>query len=75
VRVTAPNSTDFSFKIPQNARIHRNTGEATKEKVRDARSVRAREAELPAHTARSGAAGSGEEPCPGRDDPSAAAAR
>jgi hypothetical protein len=52
VRVTAPNGTDFSFKIPQNARIHRNTGEATKEKVRDARSVRDREEELPASVLR-----------------------
>jgi hypothetical protein len=52
VRVTAPNGTDFTFKIPQNAHMHRNTGEATKEKVRDARSVRDREEELPASVLR-----------------------
>jgi len=34
VRVTAPNGTDFTCKIPQNAHMHRNTGEATTEKVR-----------------------------------------
>ena len=48
VRVTAPNGTDFTCKIPQNAHMHRNTGEATREKTRDARSVRDREEELPA---------------------------
>ena len=52
VRITAPNGTDFTCTIPQNARIHRNTGEATKEKVRDARSVRDREEELPASVLR-----------------------
>jgi hypothetical protein len=52
VRVTAPNGTDFTFKIPQNAHMHRNTGEATKEKVRDAVSVRDREEELPASVLR-----------------------
>jgi hypothetical protein len=52
VRVTAPNGTDFSFKIPRNAHVHRNTGEATREKVRDARSVRDREEELPASVLR-----------------------
>jgi hypothetical protein len=57
VRVTAPNGTDFSFKISQNAQIHRNTGEATKEKVRDARSVRDREEELPASVVRTTAIG------------------
>ena len=35
-------------EIPQNAHMHRNTGEATTEKVRAARSVRDREEELPA---------------------------
>ena len=48
VRVTAPNGTNFTCKIPQNAHMHRNTGEATREKTRDARSVRDREEELPA---------------------------
>jgi len=48
VRVTAPNGTDFTCKVPQNAHMHRNTGEATTEKVRAARSVRDREEELPA---------------------------
>jgi hypothetical protein len=52
VRVTAPNGTDFTCTIPQNAHMHRNTGEATKEKVRDARSVRDREEELPASVLR-----------------------
>jgi len=52
VRVSAPNGTDFTCKIPQNAHLHRNTGEATREKVRDARSVRDREEELPASVVR-----------------------
>jgi hypothetical protein len=52
VRVTAPNGTDFTCRIPQNAHMHSNTGEATKEKVRDARSVRDREEELPASVLR-----------------------
>jgi len=52
VRVTAPNGTDFTCKIPPNAHMHRNTGEATRERVRDARSVRDREEELPASVLR-----------------------
>src|SRR5207302_1200227 len=52
VRVTAPNGTDFTCNIPQNAHMHRNTGEATREKTRDARSVRDREEELPASVLR-----------------------
>jgi aminopeptidase len=52
VHVTAQNGTDLVFHVPQNAHFHRNTGEATKEKVREARSVRDREEELPASVLR-----------------------
>jgi len=52
VHVTAPNGTDLEFRVPRDAHFHRNTGEATKEKVRDARSVRDREEELPASVLR-----------------------
>ena len=52
VHVTAQNGTDLLFRVPENAHFHRNTGEATKEKVRDARSVRDREEELPASVLR-----------------------
>jgi hypothetical protein len=52
IRVRAENGTDFSFRIPQNAWMHRNTGEATREKTHDARSVRDREEELPASVLR-----------------------
>jgi leucyl aminopeptidase (aminopeptidase T) len=52
VHVTAQNGTDLVFRVPENAHFHRNTGEATKEKVRDARSVRDREEELPASVLR-----------------------
>jgi hypothetical protein len=52
VHVTAPNGTDLLFRVPENAHFHRNTGEATKEKVRDASSVRDREEELPASVLR-----------------------
>lgn len=48
VHVTAPNGTDLTFEIPANAWVHRNTGDASKAKVADARSVRDREEELPA---------------------------
>jgi hypothetical protein len=40
VRVTAPNGTGSSSKIPQNARIHATPVRRPKNKVRDARSVR-----------------------------------
>ena len=52
VHVTAPNGTDFVFRVPQDAHFHRNTGAATKEKVQGARSVRDREEELPASVLR-----------------------
>jgi hypothetical protein len=52
VRVTAPNGTDLRFLVPADAHMHRNTGDASKEKVRDARSVRDREEELPASVLR-----------------------
>jgi len=52
VHVTAQNDTDLLFRVPENAHFHRNTGEATKEKVRDVRSVRDREEELPASVLR-----------------------
>jgi hypothetical protein len=47
VHVTAPNGTDLTFEIPADARVHRNTGDASAAKVADARSVRDREEELP----------------------------
>jgi hypothetical protein len=52
VHVTAPNGTDLRFWVPMDAHIHRNTGEATKKKVADARTVRDREEELPASVLR-----------------------
>jgi leucyl aminopeptidase (aminopeptidase T) len=52
IHVTAPNGTDFRFRVPADAHVHRNTGEATKEKAVDARSVRDREEELPASVLR-----------------------
>jgi hypothetical protein len=48
VHVTAPNGTDLRFRVPIDAHIHRNTGEATRQKVAEAHSVRDREEELPA---------------------------
>ncbi len=48
IHITAPNGTDLTFEIPKDAWIHRNSGDATKEKTADARSVRDREEELPA---------------------------
>lgn len=52
VHVTAANGTDLEFRVPRDAHFHRNTGDATNEKVRDARSVRDREEELPASVLR-----------------------
>jgi hypothetical protein len=52
VHVTALNGTDLVFRVPQNAHFHRNTGEATREKVHEVRSVRDREEELPASVLR-----------------------
>ena len=52
VHVKAQNGTDLVFRVPEDAHFHRNTGEATKQKVRDARSVRDREEELPASVLR-----------------------
>ena len=61
VHVRAANGTHLTFGVPANAHVHQNTGLATREKVRDARSVRDREEELPAGlvrtTAISGAQG------------------
>ena len=48
VRVTSPLGTDLTFRIPADAWIHHNTGEATLRKVAGARSTRDREEELPA---------------------------
>lgn len=48
VKITAPNGTAFSFKVAPNAWVHRNTGDASKAKVTNARSVRDRQEELPA---------------------------
>jgi hypothetical protein len=52
VHVTAPNGTDLIFRVPPDAHFHRNTGDASKEKVAGARSVRDREEELPASVLR-----------------------
>jgi hypothetical protein len=57
VRVTSPNGTDLRFEIPADARFHRNTGDANPAKVKDARSVRDREEELPASVLRTTALG------------------
>jgi leucyl aminopeptidase (aminopeptidase T) len=48
VRLTAPNGTDLSFRVPQEAGFHRNTGDASRSKMATARSTRDREEELPA---------------------------
>jgi len=48
VHITSPNGTDLRFKVPADAWFHRNTGDASREKVANARSVRDREEELPA---------------------------
>ena len=40
VRVSAPKGTEFTFRFPEHARVHRNIGDASREKVRDAVSVR-----------------------------------
>lgn len=48
VRITSPNGTDLTLEVPKDAWVHRNTGDASKTKVADARSVRDREEELPA---------------------------
>lgn len=47
VRITTPQGTDLTLEVPQDARFHRNTGDAGREKVKDAKSVRDREEELP----------------------------
>ncbi len=48
IHITAPNGTDLTFEIPKDAWVHRNTGDASKAKTADARSIRDREEELPA---------------------------
>ncbi len=48
VRITAPNGTNLSFRIPADAWVHRNTGDISRAKVADAHTVRDREEELPA---------------------------
>jgi leucyl aminopeptidase (aminopeptidase T) len=48
VRLLSPAGSDLTFRIPETAWFHRNTGEASREKVAGARSVRDREEELPA---------------------------
>jgi leucyl aminopeptidase (aminopeptidase T) len=48
VRLQSPEGTDLTFRIPQDAWFHHNTGEASRAKVANARSVRDREEELPA---------------------------
>jgi leucyl aminopeptidase (aminopeptidase T) len=51
-RITAPNGTDLTLTVPVEAWFHRNTGDASKRKVSDARSIRDREEELPASVLR-----------------------
>lgn len=48
VRITAPNGTNLSFRIPADAWVHRNTGDVSLAKVASARTIRDREEELPA---------------------------
>jgi opacity protein-like surface antigen len=47
VRITTADGTDLTLEVPKEARFHRNTGEASAAKVKDANSVRDREEELP----------------------------
>lgn len=47
LHLTSPEGTDLRFQIPEDAWFHHNTGEASREKVANARSVRDREEELP----------------------------
>lgn len=47
VRITTALGTDLTLQVPKDARFHRNTGDAGAAKVKDARSVRDREEELP----------------------------
>ena len=47
VRITTPDGTDFTVDVPKEARFHRNTGDASAARLKDARSVRDREEELP----------------------------
>lgn len=48
VTITAPNGTNLTLTVAQNAWVHRNTGDASRAKVANARSIRDREEELPA---------------------------
>jgi hypothetical protein len=48
VHLTSAAGCELTFHIPESAWFHRNTGEASREKVAGARSVRDREEELPA---------------------------
>ncbi len=48
IKVTSPNGTNLTLRIPAAAWVHRNTGDASRAKVADARSVRDRQEELPA---------------------------
>lgn len=48
VRITAPNGTNLTFRIPADAWVHRNTGDVSLAKVANARTIRDREEELPA---------------------------
>ncbi len=47
LHLTSTEGTDLTFRIPENAWFHHNTGEASRGKVANARSVRDREEELP----------------------------
>lgn len=48
LRLTSADGTDLTFRIPNDAWFHHNTGEASRAKVANAHSVRDREEELPA---------------------------
>ena len=48
VTITSPNGTNLTLTVPATARVHRNTGDASRAKIAGARSVRDREEELPA---------------------------
>ena len=48
ITITAPNGTNLTLKMAPNAWVHHNTGDASRAKVADARSIRDREEELPA---------------------------
>ena len=60
VKISSPNGTNFTFKVAPNAWVHRNTGDASRAKVANARSVRDRQEELPASVLRTTDVSAGE---------------